>query len=116
MVNSNTLDSILDMLKSNNVLKSWSIYNDKYNGDIVVRVRYNGSQCGEAGAELGEGTFKRKTARQAARDQTRANRYKQTNLLLNLTVKLVKPLIFTSTTVLSHAAKSLLLKIALASQ
>jgi hypothetical protein len=79
MVNSNTLDNILDMLKTTNVLKSWSIYNDKYNGDIVVRVRFNGSQCDEAGMAVVGGTFKRKTDRQAARDMARATAYKQTH-------------------------------------
>ena len=58
MVNSNTLDNILNMLKNHNVLKGWTIYNDKYNGDVVVRVRFGG-QYGEAGTELCEGSFKR---------------------------------------------------------
>ena len=84
MVKSNTLDSMLEVLNSSHILKSWSIYNDRYTGDVVVRVRFmQSAECGEAGS-VDHGTFKRKTPHQAARDQTRADHYKQTrNAKLN---------------------------------
>ena len=87
MVKSNALDSMLEVLHSSHILKSWSIYNDRYNGDIVVRVRFmqQAGECGEAETvSVHAGTFKRKTPHQAARDQTRADHYKQTrNAKLN---------------------------------
>ena len=84
MVKSNALDSMLEVLNSSHILKSWSIYNDRYNGDVVVRVRFmQSAECGEAGS-VDHGTFKRKTPHQAARDQARADQYKQTrNAKLN---------------------------------
>ena len=84
MVQSNALEKMLEVLNSSHILKSWSIYNDRYNGDVVVRVRFmqDAGECGEAGSVsmVSTGTFKRKTPHQAARDQTRADHhYKQTS-------------------------------------
>ena len=78
MVKANALEDMLTVLNNSHLLKSWSIYNDRYNGDVVVRVRFmQVAECGEAGS-ISAGTFKRKTPHQAVRDQTRADHYKQT--------------------------------------
>ena len=69
---------MLEVLKASHSLKSWTIYNDRYNGDVVVRVRFTqDGQIGQAGETISAATYKRKTPHQAARDKARAENYKQ---------------------------------------
>ena len=78
MVKANAFEKMLEVLRASHSLKSWTIYNDRYNGDVVVRVRFaQEGQIGEEGETVNPGTYKRKTPQQAARDQARANNYKQ---------------------------------------
>ena len=90
MVNGNAFEEMLEVLKAKHLLKSWSIYNDRYTGDVVVRVRFmQGGEIGQSGEAVNNststGTYKRKPPHQVARDQARADKYKQSRKALQNT-------------------------------
>ena len=75
MVKSNALRNMLELLNDSHLLKSWTIYNDRFNGDLVVKIIYmTGAECVETGSS--SVTYKHKSPQQAARDQLRADKYK----------------------------------------
>ena len=56
-----TLEDLFATLSSNNVLKSWQIF-DERNMDIVVKLRFAGGHCGQA--EVTTARYRRKAPAQ----------------------------------------------------
>ena len=65
---------LLTTLSSNNVLKSWQIF-DERNMDIVVKLCFAGGHCSQA--EVTTARYRRKAPAQVKRDQARSATYKQ---------------------------------------
>ena len=77
MVKSDALENMLELLNNSHLLKSWTIYNDRFNGDVVVKIRYMPStECCETDS-CSPVTYKRKSPQQTARDRLRADQHKQ---------------------------------------